>query len=64
MPASRDIRKHDNFLKALKPGVLVAVHISNYKKTPTIGKLEKFMTQISHWTTGKGPTVPIGNHTC
>lgn len=29
----------DNFLAALVPGVLVAVHLINYKKVPVIGKV-------------------------
>ena len=38
-PASRGIRMDDNYLEALKPDVLVAVYISNYKKKPVIGKV-------------------------
>ena len=38
-PASRGIRMDDSYLEALKPDVLVAVYISNYKKKPVIGKV-------------------------
>ena len=51
-PEVNDIEKSDDYLTSLVPDVFVAVHISNYKKTPVIGKAVDVMEDtfaIHYW---------------